>query len=326
MVTKKKIKSWTVSSDFNSHRIDYWLKKNISFVTYPTLCKLLRKGIVRVNGKRAKNNTVLRIGDKINFTRIIRQEQILDRRDKYNLKFEEFIKKLVVYKDNFKIILNKPAGLAVQGGTNIKLNIDIMLDSLKFNLNERPKLVHRIDKQTSGLLMVARSLNSSRYYGELFKKRKIEKIYLAIVHGKLKYKVGKIDFKVGKEKSLSSLTFYKVLDQNDELSFLVIKPVTGRKHQIRDHFSSLGNQIYGETKFKSLNDSELTSNAKDLHLHAYSIKFQEQDNSIKKVIAPLPDFFKVTIATNRFENDLSNYDLEFFDSENFKLIEKWLKL
>ena len=151
-------------------------------------------------------------------------------------------------------------------------------------------------------------------------------IYLAIVHGKLKYKLGKIDFKVGKEKSLSSLTFYKVLDQNDELSFLVIKPVTGRKHQIRDHFSSLGNQIYGETKFKSLNDSELTSNAKDLHLHAYSIKFQEQDNSIKKVIAPLPDFFKVTIATNRFENDLSNYDLEFFDSENFKLIEKWLKL
>ena len=70
MVTKKRIKSWTVSSDFNCHRIDYWLKKNISFVTYPTLCKLLRKGVVRVNGKRAKNSTVLRIGDKINFTRI----------------------------------------------------------------------------------------------------------------------------------------------------------------------------------------------------------------------------------------------------------------
>ena len=121
---------------------------------------------------------------------------------------------------------------------------------------------------------------------------------------------------------MSSLTLYKVLDQNNELSFLVIKPVTGRKHQIRDHFNSLGNQIYGETKFKSLNNSELISNAKDLHLHAYSIKFQEQDKSIKKVIAPLPDFFKVTIITNRFENDLSNYDLEFVDSENFKLIEK----
>ena len=322
MVTKKKIKSWIVSSDFNSHRIDYWLKKNISFVTYPTLCKLLRKGIVRVNGKRAKNNTVLRTGDKINFTRIIQQESSVDIKDKYNSKFEEFIKKLVVYKDKFKIILNKPAGLAVQGGTNIKLNVDIMLDSLKFNLDERPKLVHRIDKQTSGLLMVARSLNSSRYYGELFKKRKIEKVYLAIVHGKLKYKMGKIGFKIGTEKSLSSLTLYKVLDQNNELSFLVIKPVTGRKHQIRDHFNSLGNQIYGETKFKCLNNTELISNAKDLHLHAYSLKFKEQDKSIKKIVAPLPVFFTTTITKNRFENDLSNYDLEFVDSENFKLIEK----
>ena len=322
MVAKKKIKSWTVSSDFNSHRIDYWLKKNISFVTYPTLCKLLRKGIVRVNGKRAKNNTVLRIGDKINFTRIIQQEPSLDIKEKYNSKFEKFIRKLVVYKYKFKIILNKPSVLAVQGGTNIKLNIDIMLDSLKFNLDERPKLVHRIDKQTSGLLMVARSLNSSRYYGELFKKRKIEKVYLALVHGKLKYRMGKICFKIGNEKRLSSLTLYKVLDQNNDLSFLVIKPITGRKHQIRDHFNSLGNQIYGETKFKSFNKSELISIAKGLHLHAYSLKFQEQDKSIKKIVAPLPDFFAATITKNRFENDLSDYDLEFVDSENFKLIEK----
>ena len=100
---------------------------------------------------------------------------------------------------------------------------------------------------------------------------------------------------------MSSLTLYKVLDQNNELSFLVIKPVTGRKHQIRDHFNSLGNQIYGETKFKSLNNSELISNAKDLHLHAYSLKFQEQDKNIKKIVAPLPDFFTATVIKNGFE-------------------------
>ena len=84
MVIKKKIKLWTVSRDFNSQRLDYWLKKNISFITYPTLCKLLRKGIVRVNGKRVKNNTVLRIGDKINFTRTIQQEASYDKKQKYN--------------------------------------------------------------------------------------------------------------------------------------------------------------------------------------------------------------------------------------------------
>ena len=322
MVIKKKIKLWTVSSDFNHQRIDYWLKKNFSFVTYPTLCKFLRKGIVRVNGKRVKNNAVIKFGDKINFTRTIKEEESFDKKERYNNKFADFIKKLVVYKDKFKIVLNKPAGLAVQGGTNIKLNIDIMLDSLRFNLDERPKLVHRIDKQTSGLLMVARSLNSSRYYGELFKKRMIEKVYLAVVHGRPKYKIAKIGLKIGKDKSLPSLTFYKVLAQNNNLSFVVIKPVTGRKHQIRDHFNCVGNKIYGETKFKSSINSEFVSNAKDLHLHAYSLKFQEQDKSINKILAPLPDFFKATISKNGFDNNLINYDLEFEDSENFKLINK----
>ena len=322
MVTKKKIKLWIVSRDFHSQRLDYWLKKNISFITYPTLCKLLRKGIVRVNGRRAKNNTILRIGDKINFTRTIQEEPSFDKKDKYNKKFAEFINKLVVYKDKFKIILNKPAGLAVQGGTNVKLNIDIMLDSLKFNLEERPKLVHRIDKQTSGLLMVARSLHSSRYYGELFKKREIEKVYLAVVHGRLKHKAAKIDLKIGTEKSLSSITLYKVLAQNKAISFLAIKPITGRKHQIRNHLNSLGNQIYGETKFKLSQNSEFASDVKDLHLHSYSLKFQEQDKSIKKIVAPLPDFFMTTISENGFESDLTNYNLEFVDSENFKLINK----
>ena len=322
MVTKKKIKLWIVSRDFNCQRLDYWLKKNISFITYPTLCKLLRKGIVRVNGRRAKNNTVLKIGDKINFTRTIQEEPSFDKKDKYNKKFAEFINKLVVYKDKFKIILNKPAGLAVQGGTNVKLNIDIMLDSLKFNLEERPKLVHRIDKQTSGLLMVARSLHSSRYYGELFKKREIEKVYLAVVHGRLKHKAAKIDLKIGTEKSLSSITLYKVLAQNKAISFLAIKPITGRKHQIRNHLNSLGNQIYGETKFKLSQNSKFASDVKDLHLHSYSLKFQEQDKSIKKIVAPLPDFFMTTISENGFESDLTNYNLEFVDSENFKLINK----
>ena len=160
----------------------------------------------------------------------------------------------------------------------------------------------------------------------MFKKREIEKLYLAVVHGILKYKVAKIDLKIGIDKSLSSITLYKVLAQNDELSFLAIKPITGRKHQIRDHLNSLGNQIYGETKFNSSKTSAFVSDVKNLHLHSYSLKFQEQDKSIKKIIAPLPDFFMTTLSENGFVNDLTNYDLEFVESENFKLINKWLKL
>ena len=120
---------------------------------------------------------------------------------------------------------------------------------------------------------------------------------------------------------MSSLTLYKVLDQNNEFSFLVIKPVTGRKHQIRDHLNSLGNQIYGETKFKSLNNSKPISNAKDLHLHAYSLKFQEQDKSIKKLLLHYQIILRLQYK-NGFENDLSNHRLEFIDSDNFQLIDK----
>jgi len=102
----------------------------------------------------------------------------------------------------------------------------------------------------------------------------------------------------------------------------VIKPLTGRKHQIRDHLNSLGNQIYGETKFKSSNNLGFIKDVKYLHLHAYSLKFREQDKSIKKIVAPLPDFFMTTINKNGFENNLTNYNLEFVDSDNFKLINK----
>ena len=110
--------------------------------------------------------------------------------------------------------------------------------------------------------------------------------------------------------------------ENSELSFLAVKPITGRKHQIRDHLNSVGNRVYGETKFKSSKNSELVSDVKDLHLHSYSLKFKEQDNCVKKIVAPLPDFFITTISENGFENDLNNYDLEFINSENFKLINK----
>ena len=201
MVIQRKKNQWVVSDEFNNQRIDYWLKKKISFISYPSLCKLIRKGVVRVNGKRIKNSSIICSGDTIYFSRTIQEVSNHKKKNKYNEKFSKFINELVIYKDDFSILLNKPSGLAVQGGTKIKLNIDLMLDSLKFNLPERPKLVHRIDKQTSGLLLIARTLQSSKYFGGLFKKRLIEKIYLAIVNGCPKYKKGKIKLFIGEKKN-----------------------------------------------------------------------------------------------------------------------------
>ena len=182
---------WKVTKEFNNQRIDYWLKKKITNISYPILCKFIRKGVVRINGKRIKNSSIINTGELIKFSRTIKYE-VDNNKNHYNEKFSEFIKSLVLFKDQYSIILNKPTGLAVQGGSKIKLNIDLMLDSLKFDLESRPRLVHRIDKQTSGILLVARTLEASKYFGELFKKRLINKKYLALVNGSPKFKSGKI--------------------------------------------------------------------------------------------------------------------------------------
>ena len=124
MSFQKSKKEWNVSEEFDSHRIDYWLKKNISDLPYPLLCQLIRKGVVRVNGRRIKNSSLLKTGDIIIFSRNVYTSKSSLNKEKYNKKFSEFIKSLVIFKDDSFLIINKPSGLAVQGGTNIKLNID----------------------------------------------------------------------------------------------------------------------------------------------------------------------------------------------------------
>ena len=318
MVMQNNKNQWLVSDEFNNHRIDYWLKKQLSFISYPILCKLLRKGVVRVNGRRAKNSLLLKTGDSIKFSRNIKNTSSETIKEKYNQKFSIFINKLIIHKDEFSISINKPSGLAVQGGTRIKLNIDLMLDSLKFNLVERPKLVHRIDKETSGVLLIARTLKSSRYYGDLFKRRLIEKVYITITKGCPKYKKGKITLPVGNEKKLESITYYNVIDSSKDLSLLIVKPITGRKHQIREHLSYIGNNIYGDDKYKKINENLET---KYLHLHAYSLKFLEQNGKVKQIDAELPDYFKTTIETNGLKRDFLKENLYFGDLESYQLID-----
>ena len=137
-------------------------------------------------------------------------------------------------------IINKPPGLAVQGGTKVKINLDKILENLESVSENRPKLVHRLDKETSGILIVSRNLKTTTFFGELFKKRKIEKIYIAIVHGIPKNKEGKITIPLTyNEKTYHSETDYKVLESKKNESIVLVKLLTGRKHQIRKHFFQL---------------------------------------------------------------------------------------
>ena len=166
--------NWVVSKYFNGVRLDYWLKKKIRSSNYPFICKVIRKGYVRVNNKKVSNTSILKSGDLIMLSRKVSIGEVehIKVPDK---KFEKIIKSWIVFKDKNLIVLNKPSGIAVQGGTKIKINIDILLDYLKFENLERPKLVHRLDKDTSGILLIARNLNYAKFLGEKFKSRKIEK-------------------------------------------------------------------------------------------------------------------------------------------------------
>ena len=152
----------------------------------------MRKGNIRVNGSRCETNHILKLNDKIKIPSLLKQNKD-EHKVKTNKFLEEKIKSLILYKDNEIMVINKPNGLAVQGGSKVKTSIDNILQTLKFEKKERPRLVHRLDKDTSGLLIVARTKNYANFYTDLFKKRIIKKVYLAIVYGESKLKTGKIN-------------------------------------------------------------------------------------------------------------------------------------
>ncbi len=311
--------NWIVCEDFNDVRLDYWLKKKIKSFNYPFICKIIRKGYVRVNEKKVKNTFLLKSGDSIYLSQKISIEEVKTNKipDK---KFEKIIQSWIFFKDKNLIVLNKPSGIAVQGGTKIKINIDILLDYLKFKNIERPRLIHRLDKKTSGILLIARNLNYAKFLGKKFKERKIEKKYLAIVEGVPNFKKGCVEIPLSsKNKSSFSKTFYKVLKSSKKHSLVLIKPITGRKHQIRKHFSLIGNVILGENNDFMEHKSDFFD--KNFYLHAFQISYEDFNAKRISFTAPLPKYFDEKIEEMNFplQRILSNSN--FFDLLNYKIID-----
>ncbi|NRA86893.1 MAG: RluA family pseudouridine synthase, partial [Rhizobiales bacterium] len=242
----------TVIQDEHEMRLDRWFKIHYPDVTFGMLQKLLRKGHIRINGKRAKSNS------RIEADQIIRVPPLnLERRDYSNQKRQVelsqddiyYMQNMVIHMDDEMIVLNKPSGLAVQGGSNTKRHIDGMLDALKFELTEKPKLVHRLDKDTSGILIIARTRLAAQKLTKQFQTKTTEKYYWAIVIGSPKLREGKINMpllkqgKKGHEKILaapdhedakSAITLFSTVASVPSIaSFMVLRPITGRTHQLR---------------------------------------------------------------------------------------------
>ena len=256
---------WIVESHYDGKRLDYWIKKEFPSLSFPNICKVLRKGLIKVNKKKVTNSSILKKDDLIKFYISVNIE-------KKKVSFPEEIisksKDWVIFKNQNFIVLNKPSGIAVQGGTGVKINIDDLLSFLKFNNNKKPMLVHRIDKATSGLLIVARDLDSAQKLGTIFKSREIKKKYLAVVHGIPDIKDGLISKPIFVEnKFLKALTYYSVIKTKKNKSLIIAYPVTGRKHQLRQHFNYIGNPIVGDKKYVLKNIFKDSSD--NLFLHSF---------------------------------------------------------
>ena len=296
-------KSYTVDSTCNDMRIDRWTRLKIGKIPQGLIEKYLRSGKIKINKKKIKSSTKVKTNDIIDFFNLDFKETILQKKIKFEPS-KEIIKsnedQIIDNNENF-IVLNKSSGISVQGGTKSKKNlVDIFAKSEIFQ-GTKPYSVHRLDKDTSGVFIMAKTRESAQLLTSLFRLRKVHKTYLAICHGELDKDSGEwnndlVRFDGEKKIIEKAKTIYKVLDKNSEASLVELKPITGRKHQLRKQLYSLGQPIFGDIKYKLSNSARGLN--KNLMLHSYQIKFIIND--VKHTYtALLPDYFRRLLKTKR---------------------------
>lgn len=292
-----------VKSEDDGIRLNRWFLKYYPDLTLGRLQKLLRTKQIKVDGKRAEAALRLSAGQEIRIPPL-NEEMLEQKRKEIAQKDADFIRSLVIYKDNNIIAINKPSGLAVQGGTNTSRHIDGMLDALSFEKTERPRLVHRIDKDTSGILILARNRQWADLLTKAFREHSLQKTYLALVapapekeEGEIKAPLEKIGEKVHvSDAGKPSRTFYNTIDSvGSKFALLAAEPLTGRTHQIRAHLEYIGSPIVGDNKYFGTEKQKFALLSDKLHLHAYKIDLSALYNKKLVIKAPLQDYFKQSL-------------------------------
>tara|TARA_B110000037_G_scaffold197109_1_gene234895 strand:+ start:174 stop:1088 length:915 start_codon:yes stop_codon:yes gene_type:complete len=298
-------KSFSVDSTFNEMRIDRWIRNNLGNIPQGLIEKSLRSGKIKLNNKKTKSSQKVKTGDAVVLFNFEYTETIVQKKIKF-VPSEEIIKEnedLIIDNNDDFIVLNKSSGISVQGGTKSKKNlIDIFARSDIFK-NTKPFSVHRLDKDTSGVFIMAKHREAAQLLTSLFRLRKVHKTYLAICHGELQRDFGEWNddltrYDNDKEVVEKARTIYKVLDKNSICSLVEMKPITGRKHQLRKQLYAAGSPIYGDQKYKFSNTNKAIN--KNLMLHSYQIKFMIKDTKYTYT-ALLPDYFKKLLKTKRLK-------------------------
>ena len=274
------IKKFVAEKDFHNTRFDRWFKNKVLDIPQGLIEKIIRKNQAKVNGKKTKSSYRVQENDIIeifNIDKVKKTEknlitQYIPSNTEKN-KYDDFI---VENNENF-IVINKPAGIAVQSGTKSFKNVVDTLRKTKYFEDSKPFIVHRLDKETSGILIVAKTREYAQLFTSLFRIRKIHKTYLAVVYGEVSDEIKVLEDDLvlyEKERKIiqKATSYIKILKGNSEYSLLELRPITGRKHQLRKQLYNIGNSIIGDDKYYVKRGKDFIK-SKNLMLHAYEIKF-----------------------------------------------------
>lgn len=287
-----------IAPDDDGQRIDRWLKKHFPDLGFGQIQKLLRTGQIRMDGKRLKPDSRMEAGLELRLPPNI-DAPAPPKADGLSEKDAQFIQSLVIYSDGQMVAIDKPSGLSVQGGSKITRHVDGMLDGLMGENGIRPRLVHRLDRDTSGVLLLARSAESARKLGDMFAGRGMHKTYYAITCGVPAHSQGRIDAPLAKgtqggdvEKMMvdtvagkPSVTDYQVVAPGDGYALVAFMPQTGRMHQIRVHAAHIGCALLGDVKYGG-------ERAARLFLHAGGLEFEHPKTGKRlEITAKLPQDF-----------------------------------
>jgi 23S rRNA pseudouridine955/2504/2580 synthase len=311
-------RTFTVGEDDDGIRLDRWFKRHMPDVSFNVVSRWARTGQLRLNGARAVPGDRIEAGHEIRIPPVepasARPARALPRRNPLTDDEAQYVRDMVIYSDGNAYVLNKPPGLATQGGTKTNQHLDRLLDGLTDD-GDRPKLVHRLDKDTSGALLVARTARAAGHFAKAFSGRTARKVYWALVVGDVSGDEGLIDAPLAKqpgtggekmhiseEHGLPAKTRWRVIDRaGNRAAWVELQPLTGRTHQLRAHMAAIGHPIVGDAKYGGP-DAFLTGGiSRKLHLHARRLKIDAPDGGAIDQTAELPQHFTESLATLGFE-------------------------
>ncbi|MGX7745312.1 RluA family pseudouridine synthase [Rhodopseudomonas parapalustris] len=306
-VLPTKVETVTVTADENGMRVDRFLEARFPGLSFSHIQRIVRKGELRVNGKRADSKDRLEEGQSVRIPPLkLDAPKLPGHLSEAEQKTLAALKEMTLFEDADVLVLNKPAGLAVQGGSGTTRHIDQMLEVLRDAKGQKPRLVHRIDKETAGCLLVAKTRFAATALTGSFRHRSARKIYWALVAGVPKPKQGRISTYLAKDESEEdsimrvakhgddgashAVTYYAVVETSGQkLAWVSLKPVTGRTHQLRAHMAHIGHAIVGDPKYFNIENWQLPGGLQNrLHLLARRIVIPHPRGGVIDVSAPLP--------------------------------------